>query len=45
MLFVLAVAYYGTLAAFRVGLDPDNYGIPLVTSSVDFVGALALVVT
>jgi mgtE-like transporter len=43
--FVLAVAYYGTLAAFRVGLDPDNYGIPLVTSSVDFVGALALVLT
>jgi cation transporter-like permease len=28
-----------------VGLDPDSYGIPLVTSSVDFVGALALVVT
>jgi mgtE-like transporter len=43
--FVLAVAYYGTLAAFRVGLDPDNYGVPLVTSSVDFVGALALVIT
>jgi mgtE-like transporter len=45
MVFVLAVAYYGTLAAFRVGLDPDNYGIPLVTSSVDFVGALAVVLT
>ena len=45
VLFVLAVAYYGTLAAFRVGLDPDNYGIPIVTSSVDFVGALSLVVT
>ena len=45
MLFVVAVAYYGTLAAFRVGLDPDSYGVPLVTSSVDFVGALALVVT
>jgi mgtE-like transporter len=45
MLFVVAVAYYGTLAAFRVGLDPDSYGIPLVTSSVDFVGALTLVVT
>ena len=45
MLFVVTVAYYGTLAAFRVGLDPDSYGVPLVTSSVDFVGALALVVT
>jgi mgtE-like transporter len=44
VVFVLAVAYYGTLAAFRVGLDPDSFGIPIVTSSVDFVGALSLVV-
>jgi mgtE-like transporter len=44
MLFVLAVAYYGTIAALRLGADPDTYGIPLVTSSVDFVGAVALIV-
>lgn len=44
MLFVLAVAYYGTMAATRFGLDPDTHGIPLVTSSVDFVGVLALIV-
>ncbi len=44
MLFVLAVAYYGTVAASRFGLDPDTHGIPLVTSSVDFVGVLALIV-
>ena len=41
MLFVVAVAYYGTLAAWRMGVDPDTYGVPIVTSSVDFVGALA----
>ena len=41
--FVLAVAYYGTVAAFRLGADPDTYGIPVVTSSVDFAGAFALV--
>ncbi len=41
--FVLAVAYYGTIAAFRLGVDPDTYGIPVVTSSVDFAGAFALV--
>jgi mgtE-like transporter len=41
--FVVVVAYYGTIAAFRVGLDPDTFGIPLVTSSVDFTGAIALV--
>ena len=44
VLFVIAVAYYGTIAAVRFGADPDTYGIPLVTSSVDFVGALALIV-
>jgi mgtE-like transporter len=41
--FVILVAYYGTIAAFRVGLDPDTYGVPIVTSSVDFTGAVALV--
>jgi mgtE-like transporter len=44
VLFVVAVAYYGTIAAVRLGADPDTYGIPLVTSSVDFVGAVALIV-
>ncbi len=44
VLFVTAVAYYGTIAAVRFGADPDTYGIPLVTSSVDFVGAIALIV-
>ena len=44
VLFVLVVAYYGTIAAVRFGTDPDTYGIPLVTSSVDFVGAVALIV-
>jgi mgtE-like transporter len=45
VVFVILVAYYGSVASFRVGLDPDTYGIPMVTSSVDFVGAVALVVT
>ena len=42
--FVIAIAYYGTIAAGRFGADPDTYGIPLVTSSVDFIGAVALIV-
>ena len=41
---VVAVAYYGTLAAVRFGLDPDTYGIPTVTSSLDLVGAFTLIV-
>lgn len=38
-----AVAYYGTIAAFRFGVDPDTYGIPLVCSTLDLVGAFTLV--
>jgi mgtE-like transporter len=45
MAFVVLVAYEGTILAFRTGLDPDTYGIPVVSSSVDFVGALVLVLT
>jgi mgtE-like transporter len=41
--FVIAVAYYGSVTAFRLRLDPDTYGVPTITSSVDFFGALMLV--
>lgn len=44
VLFVSAVAYYGTVASYRTSIDPDTVGIPVVTSSVDFVGALLYVV-
>jgi mgtE-like transporter len=38
------VAYYTAIASFRVGLDPDNVGIPMVTSSIDLVGSLSFVI-
>ena len=41
--FVCAVAYYTTMGSFRFGLDPDTYGIPVVTSSLDLVGALTVI--
>lgn len=44
LFFVAVVGYYGSIAAYRVGLDPDNYGVPLVTSSVDFTGAVCFLV-
>jgi mgtE-like transporter len=37
------IAYYGTLVAVRLGLDPDTYGVPMVTSSIDLVGAFGLI--
>ena len=39
----IAVAYYGTVATYRFGLDPDNYGVPLLTASMDLVGAFSLI--
>jgi mgtE-like transporter len=44
IVFVVAVAYYGTIAAYRTGVDPDTYGIPIVSSSVDLVGAFTLII-
>ncbi|HEX4867595.1 MAG TPA: magnesium transporter [Acidimicrobiales bacterium] len=44
MAVVLAIAYYGTIATIRTDLDPDTYGIPMVSSTVDLVGALTLIV-
>lgn len=41
--FVVIVAYYATIVAVRFGLDPDTYGIPMVTSSLDFIGAFTLI--
>jgi len=41
-----AVLAYGTaVATFRFGLDPDNHGIPMITSSMDLIGVLAVVGT
>lgn len=45
VLFVIALAYYGTISAWNIDVDPDTYGIPVVTASVDFVGVVALIVT
>jgi mgtE-like transporter len=39
----LGVAYYGSIVTYRLGLDPDTYGIPLLTSTMDLVGAVALI--
>ncbi|HVV38597.1 MAG TPA: magnesium transporter [Acidimicrobiales bacterium] len=37
------IAYYGSVVTYRFGFDPDNHGIPLITSSMDLVGAMALI--
>jgi mgtE-like transporter len=38
------VAYYSATATYALGLDPDNHGIPIITSSMDLIGAVALII-
>ena len=43
MIWASAIAYYGAVATYRFGLDPDNHGIPLLTSLMDLAGTLCLI--
>jgi mgtE-like transporter len=37
------IGYYAAIATFRLGLDPDNHTVPLVTSGMDLLGAVCLI--
>jgi mgtE-like transporter len=37
-------AYYGSTLSYRLGLDPDTYGIPIITSAVDLLGFMSLII-
>ena len=39
----VVIGYYGAVSAQRLGLDPDSHGVPIVTSSLDLLGALSLI--
>lgn len=41
--FAMGVAYWSAVASYRMGIDPDNVGIPLVTSSIDLVGSFSFI--
>ncbi len=41
--FAVLIGYYGAVATYRLGLDPDNHGIPIVCSGLDLLGALSLI--
>jgi mgtE-like transporter len=41
--FACIVAYYGAVATYRLGLDPDNHGIPIVTSTLDLLGVFSFI--
>ena len=41
----ILVAYYGSLVSYRLGLNPDTQGIPIITSTVDLLGAISLIIS
>ncbi|HEX4491293.1 MAG TPA: magnesium transporter [Acidimicrobiia bacterium] len=41
--FAVIVGYYAAVMTHRLRLDPDNHGIPIVTSSLDLFGAFSLI--
>ncbi len=42
-IFSAVVAYYSAVTSFRLGLDPDNFGVPLVTATIDLFGSISLI--
>jgi mgtE-like transporter len=38
------IGYYAAVITYRFGLDPDNHTIPVVTSGMDLLGGICLVV-
>ena len=43
-LIAALIGYYAATATYRFGFDPDNHTIPLVTSGMDLLGVICLVV-
>ena len=43
-LLASVIGYYAAILTYRFGLDPDNHTIPLVTSGMDLLGVICLVV-
>jgi len=41
--FAVVIGFYAAVFTHRLGLDPDNHGIAIVTSSLDLFGAFSLI--
>jgi len=44
MLLAALIGYYAAILSYRFGYDPDNHTVPLVTSGMDLLGVICLVV-
>lgn len=43
-LVAAVIGYYAAIVTYRFGFDPDNHTIPLVTSGMDLLGVISLVI-
>jgi mgtE-like transporter len=43
-LLVIVISYYTSVATYRLGLDPDNHGIPIISSTMDLLGVIAFMI-
>jgi mgtE-like transporter len=43
-LLVIVISYYTAVATYRLGLDPDNHGIPIISSTMDLLGVIAFMI-
>jgi mgtE-like transporter len=44
MILAAVIGYYAAILSYRFGFDPDNHTIPLVTSGMDLLGVICLVI-
>ena len=45
MTFVGIISYSATIGSWRIEMDPDSTGVPVVTAGADFIGTVVLVFT
>jgi mgtE-like transporter len=43
-LLASVIGYYAATITYRFGMDPDNHTIPLVTSGMDLLGVICLLI-
>jgi mgtE-like transporter len=44
MMVAAIIGYYAAILSYRFGFDPDNHTVPLVTSGMDLLGVICLVI-
>jgi mgtE-like transporter len=44
MLLAALIGYYAAIFSYRFGFDPDNHTVPLVTSGMDLLGVICLLI-